>query len=109
MNLLNVRFAIKTGGNNNAVIPHEMLSDLMVKVAPEIHRRMGHSIAFIDKVEIHSGQVTSDPPEAAGRNSDEPESTKPQKYALIALGSLLGIVCLVAIVIIILYRGKTKR
>ena len=110
MNLLNVRFAIKKPGESgNAVIPHEMLSDLMVKVAPEIQRRMGHGIAFIDKVEIHSGQVISAPPKAAGRNSNEPDSTTTHKYALIALGSLLGIMCLVAIVIIILYRRKTKR
>ncbi|KAL9954260.1 hypothetical protein ACROYT_G041775 [Oculina patagonica] len=110
MSLLNVRFAVTTpeeSGNN--VIPHEILSNLMVKVAPEIHRRLGHGVAYIDRVEIHSGQVPSVPPEASGRNSDEPDSVTSHKYALIVLGVLLGVVCLVAIVIIVLYRRKTKR
>ncbi|KAL9954251.1 hypothetical protein ACROYT_G041766 [Oculina patagonica] len=110
MSLLNVRFAVKTpeeSGNN--VIPHEILNKLMVKVAPEIHQRLGHGVAYIDRVEIHSGQISSVPPEASGRNSDEPDSVTSHKYALIAVGVLLGVVCLVAIVVIVLYRRKTKR
>ncbi|KAL9954255.1 hypothetical protein ACROYT_G041770 [Oculina patagonica] len=110
MSLLNVRFAVKTpeeSGNN--VIPHEILNELMVKVAPEIHQRLGHGVAYIDRVEIHSGQISSVPPEASGRNSDEPDSVTSHKYALIAVGVLLGVVCLVTIVVIVLYRRKTKR
>ena len=105
-----MRFAVKTpeeSGNN--VIPHEILSKLMVKVAPEIQQQMGHDVAYIDRMEIHSGQVASVPPGASGRTSDERDSGTPHKFALIALGALLGIVCLVAIVIIVLYRRKTKR
>lgn len=110
MSLLNVRLAVKTPDESgNDVIPHEILSSLMVKVAPEIHRRIGHGVAFIDRVEIGSGQVASVPPEVSGRNSDEPDSVTSHKYALIALGVLLGVVCLVAIIIIVLYRRKMKR
>ena len=105
-----MRFAVRTlEENGNTVISHEILSNLMVKVAPEIHQRMGHGVVYIDRVEVNSGQVASVPPEASGRNSDEPDSATPHKYALIALGVLLGVVCLVAIVIIVLYRRKTKR
>ncbi|KAL9954258.1 hypothetical protein ACROYT_G041773 [Oculina patagonica] len=110
MSLLNVRFAVKTPEeSDNNVIPHAVLSKLMVKVAPEIHQRLGHGVAYIDRVEIHSGQVHSVPPEVSGRNSDEPDSVTSHKYALIVLGVLLGVVCLVAIVILVLYRRKTKR
>ena len=83
----------------------------MVDVAPEIHRRMGHDVVFIEMADVGSGQASSAPPEASGRNSDEPDSGTPHKYALIVLGILLGVVCLVAIIIIVVvfYRRKTKR
>jgi len=111
MTLLNVRLAVKTpDGSGNDVIPHDFLSALMVNVAPEIHRKMGHGVVFIDRVEVGSSQAASAPPEAAaGRNSDEPDSGTPHKYALIALSVLLGVVCLVAIIVIVFYRRKTKR
>ena len=107
---MNIRVAVKTPDQSgNDVIPHDILSALMVNVAPEIHRRMRYGVVFIDRVEVGSSQASSAPPEAAGRNSDEPDSGTPHKYALIALGVLIGVVCLVAIIIIVLYRRKTKR
>jgi len=110
MTLLNVRLAVKTpDGSGNDVIPHDFLSALMVNVAPEIHQRMGHGVVFIDRVEVGSSQASPAPPEAAGRNSDEPDSGTPHKYALISLSVLLGVVCLVAIIVIVFYRRKTKR
>ena len=110
MSLLNVRLAIKTPDESgNDVIPREILSALMVNVAPEIHRRIGHGVVFIDQVDVGSGQAASVSPEASGRNSDEPDSATPHKYALIVLGALLGVVCLVAIIIIVLYFRKRKR
>ena len=82
----------------------------MVDVAPGIHRRMAHSDAFIERVDVGSGQPSSTPPEASGRNSDEPDLGTPHKCALIVLGVLLGVVCLVAIIIIVvIYRKKSKR
>ena len=109
--LLNVRLAVKTPDESgNDVIPREILSSLMVEVAPEIDRRMGHGVVFIERVDVGSAQASSAPPEASGRNSDEPDSGTPHKYALIVLGVLLGVVCLVAIIIIIVvYRRKSKR
>ena len=110
MSLLNVRLAVKTPNENGSdVIPHDILSALMVNVAPEIHRQMGRGVVFIDRVEVGSSQASSAPPEAIGRNSDEPDSGTPHKDALIALGVLLGVVCLVAIIIFVFYRRKTKR
>ncbi len=104
--LLNLRLAIKSG---NKVILHGVLNRVLFEVAPEIDRRLGHGVAYIDGTEFDSGQVPSVPPEASGRNSDEPDSVTSHKYALIVLGVLLGVVCLVAIVIIVLYRRKIKR
>ena len=101
--LLNVRLAVKNYSN---VIPHGVLNHLLFEVAPEIQSQMGHDVAYIDRVEFVSGQVASVPPEASGHNSDELDSATPHKYALVALGVLLGIVCLVFIVIIVL---KIKR
>ena len=111
MSLLNVRLAVRIpDGSGNDVIPHEILSTLMVDVAPEIRRRMGHGVVFIERVDVESGQASSAPPEASGRNSDEPDSGTPHKYVLIVLGVLLGVVCLVAIIIIVVFcRRKTKR
>ena len=102
--LLNVRLAVKS---YNKVIPRGVLNHLLFEVAPEIQSQMGHDIAYIDRVEFVSGQVASVPPKAS--NSDEPDSATSHKYALIALGVLLGIVCLVAMVIIVLYYQKIKR
>jgi len=110
MTLLNVRLAVKTpDGSGNDVIPHDFLSALIVNMAPEIHQRTGHGVVFIDRVEVGSSQASPAPPEAAGRNPDEPDSGTPHKYALIALSVLLGVVCLVAIIVIVFYRRKTKR
>ena len=92
-------------GANNSIIPREIVSQLLTKVAPEIHRRMGHSIAFIDQTKISSA-----PPDASGRNSDESGNySSSHKAALIALGVVLGVVCLVAIIVIAWYRRKKKR
>ena len=45
--LLNVRLAVKMpGDNNNTVISREGLHRLLVKVAPGIHRRLGHEVAY---------------------------------------------------------------
>ena len=110
MDLLNVRLAVEIPNERgNGVIPHDILSALMVNVASEIHRRIGHGVVFIDRVEVESGQASSAPPEASGRKSDETDSVTPHKYALIVLGVLLGVVCLVAIIIIVLYFRKKKR
>ena len=111
MRLLNVKQGDKTPNkSSNDVIPHEILSALMVDVAPGIHRRVGHGVVFIERVDVGSGQPSSSPPEASGRNSDEPDSVTPHKYALIVLCVLLGVVCLVAIIIIVVfYRRKDKR
>ena len=97
--------------SSNDVIPHEILSALMVDVAPGNHRRMGHGVVFIERVDVGSGQPSSSPPEASGRNSDEPDSVTPHKYALIVLCVLLlGVVCLVAIIIIVfLLSSENKR
>ena len=88
--------------SNDDVIPRESLSQLLVKVAPEIQQQMGHGVVYIDRADVHSGRI-------AGRNSDEPRSVTSHKYALIALGAVLGVVTLVAIVMIVLYFRKTKR
>ncbi|KAJ7374474.1 Neurotrypsin [Desmophyllum pertusum] len=88
MSLLNVTLAVKMpDDSSNTVIPHDILSQLIMKVAPEVHRRLGHGIAYIDRVEV----VASATPEASGRNADEPHSTTVNKYALIVLGVLLGL------------------
>lgn len=97
------------GDSTNTVIPRETLSPLLVKVAPEIPQRLGHGVAYIDRAQVYSGPVTSVAPKAAGRESDEPKSAKSHKYALIALGVVLGVVSLVAIIMIVLYFRKTKR
>ena len=103
--LLNVRLVVKMPqGANNSIIPRGIVSQLLTKVAPEIHRRMGHSIAFIDQTKI-----TSAPPDASGRNRESGNSSSSHKAALIALGVVLGVVCLVAIIVIALYRRKKKR
>ncbi|KAL9954247.1 hypothetical protein ACROYT_G041758 [Oculina patagonica] len=104
--LLNLRLAIKS---DNKVIPHGVLNHLLFEVAPEIKRLLGHGVVYIGRMEFDSGQAASVPPKASGRNSDEPDSVTSHKYALIALGVLLGVVCLVAIVIIVFYRRKIKR
>ena len=103
--LINVRLAVKS---MNKVIPKEILHHLVLEVAPEIHRRLGHGIAYIDLMEVDSNQAPSVKPKASGRNSDEPDSVTSYKSAVIALGVLLGVVCLVAI-IIVMYFQKTKR
>ncbi|KAJ7374476.1 hypothetical protein OS493_007583 [Desmophyllum pertusum] len=106
MSLLNVRLAVKTpDDSSNTVIPRDILSQLIMKVAPEVHRRLGHGIAYIDRVEV----VVSATPEASGRDSEKPHSATVNKYALVVLGVLLGVVCLIAIIVIVLYRRKTKR
>ena len=106
--LMNVRLAM---WSNNKVIPKEILHHLMLEVAPEIYRRIGHGIAYIDLVEVDSNQAASVSPKASGRNSDEPHSVTSYKSALIVLGVLLGVGCLVVIIIIVvvLYFRKTKR
>ena len=102
--LMNVRLAVKS---NNKVIPKKSLQHLVLEVAPEIHRRTGHGIAYINRMEVDSNQAPSVSPKASSRNSDEPDS---YKGALIALGVLLGVVCLVVIIIVIvLYIRKTKQ
>ena len=103
--LINVRLAVK---NKNKVIPKEILHHLVFEVAPEIHRRLGHGIAYIDRIEIDSKQAPSVSAKASGRNSDEPDSVTSYKSALIGLGVLLGVVCLVAIIIAMYFR-KRKR
>ena len=92
----------------NKVIPKEILHHLVLEVAPEIHRRLGHGIAYIDQMEVDSNQAPSVSPIASGCNSDEPDSVTSYKSAVIALGVLLGFVCLVAIMIV-MYFQKTKR
>jgi len=105
--LMNVRLAVKS---NNKVIPKKSLQHLVLEVAPEIHRRTGHGIAYINRMEVDSNQAPSVSPKASSRNSDEPDSVTSYKGALIALGVLLGVVCLVAIIIVIvLYIRKTKQ
>jgi len=104
MELLNVRLVVKIPGDtNNTIIPHESLSQLLGQVAPEIQQEMGHSVAFIDQTEI-----TPVPPDASGRNSDESKSTTSRKSLLIALGVVLGVVFLVAIIVIVWYRRKKR-
>ena len=80
------------------------MSQLFAKVAPEIRRQMGHSVTYIDQTEI-----TSVPPDASGRDSDEPKNSSSHKLALVVLGAALGVVCLGAIVVIVWYRRKKKR
>ena len=103
--LINVRLAVKS---KTKVIPKEILHHLVLEAAPEIHRRLGHDIAYIDRMEVDSNQPPSVLPRASDRNSDEPDSVTSYKSALVALGVLLGVVCLVAIVIV-MYFQKTKR
>lgn len=103
--LINVRLAVKS---KNKVIPKEILHHLVFEVAPEIHRRLGHGIDYIDRMEVDSNQAPSVSPKASGRNSDEPDSVTSYKSALIALGVVLGVVCLVAIIIVMYFR-KRKR
>jgi len=105
MELLNVTLVVKIPGDtNNTIIPHESLSQLLGQVAPEIHRELGHRMAFTDQTEI-----TPVPPDASGRNSDESKSTTSRKSLLIALGVVLGVVFLVAIIVIVWYRRKKRR
>ena len=105
--LINVRLAVKS---DNKVLSKKILQHLVLEMAPEIHRRIRHGIAYIDRMEVDSNQVPSVSPKASGRNSDEPDSVTSYKSALIVLGVLLGVVCLVAIIIVIvLYFRKTKR
>ena len=105
MELLNVRLVIKIPAEaNNSLIPREILSQLLAKVAPEIARQTGHSVAYIDQMEL--GSVA---PDASGRNSDEPKPATSRKLALIALGAVLGVVFLAGIIIIAWYRRKKKR
>ena len=105
--LMNVRLAVRS---NNKVIPKKILQHLVLEVAPEVHRRIGHGIAYIDRMEVDSNQAPSVSPKASGRNSDERNSVTSYKSALIALGVVLGVVCLAAIIIVIvLYIRKTKR
>lgn len=104
--LVNVRLAVKS---NSEVIPKEILYHLVLEVAPEIQRRMGHGIAYIDRIEVDANQAPSASPKASARNSDEPDSVTSYKSALVALGALLGVACLVATIIIVLYFRKMKR
>lgn len=111
--LLNVRLAVKMpGDNNNTVILREGLHRLLVKVAPGIHRRLGHEVAYIDKTDVHSASISSVQPltaPAVGRESNGREFSTSHSSALIALGVALGIVSLIAIIMIILYYRKVKR
>lgn len=111
--LLNVRLAVKMpGDNNNTVISREGLHRLLVKVAPGIHRRLGHEVAYIDKTDVHSAPISSVQPltaPAVGRESNGREFSTSHSSALIALGVALGIVSLIAIIMIILYYRKVKR
>ena len=110
MRLLNVRLAVKTPDKSGSDVSHiEILSALMVGVAPGIHRRMRYGVVFIKRVDVGSGQPSSYQPKASGRNSDEPDTGTSQKYALIVLGVLLGVVCLVAIIIVVLFYRRKKE
>ena len=103
--LLNVRLVVKIPGDtNNTIIPHESLGQLLGEVAPEIQQELGHSVAFIDQTEI-----TSVPPDASGRNSDESKSASSRKSLLIALGAVLGVALLVATIVIVWYRRRKRR
>jgi len=105
--LVSVRLAVKS---ENKVIPKTILQHLVLEVAPEVHRRMGRSIAYIDQMEVDSNQAPSVSPKASGRISDERDSVTSYKSALIVLGVLLGVVCLLAIIIVIVVCiRKTKR
>lgn len=105
MELLNVRLVVKIPEYaDNSLIPREILSQLLTKVAPEIGRQMGHSVAYIDQIELASVS-----PDASGRNSDKPKPGTLRKSALIALGAVLGVVFLAGIVMIAWYRRKKKR
>lgn len=105
--LLNVRLAVRS---NNEVIPKEILRPLVLEVAPELHRRLGHDIAYIDRMEVDLNQATSVSPQELGRNSDKSDLLTSYKHALIVLGVLLGVVFLVAIVtIVVLYFRKKRR
>ena len=54
MRLLNVRLAVKTPDESgNDVIPHDILGALMVDVAPEIYRRMGHGDVAVGSGQLH--------------------------------------------------------
>ena len=100
------------GDNNNTVISREGLHRLLVKVAPGIHRRLGHEVAYIDKTDVHSAPISSVQPltaPAVGRESNGSEFSTSHSSALIALGVALGIVSLIAIIMIILYYRKVKR
>lgn len=100
------------GDNNNTVISREGLHRLLVKVAPGIHRRLGHEVAYIDKTDVHSASISSVQPltaPAVGRESNGREFSMSHSSALIALGVALGIVSLIAIIMIILYYRKVKR
>ena len=97
MELLNVRLVVKIPGDtNNNTIPREILRQLLGKVAPEIHRQLGHSVAYIDQTEI-----TPVPPDASGRNSDQSKSASSRNSLLIAVGVVLGVVFLFAIIVIV--------
>lgn len=105
--LLNVRLAVRS---NNEVIPKEILRPLVLEVAPELHRRLGHDIAYIDRMEVDLNQATSVSPQELGRNSDKPDLLTSYEHALIVVGVLLGVVFLVAIVtIVVLYFRKKRR
>lgn len=105
MELLNVRLVVKIPEYaDNSLIPREILSHLLTKVAPEIGRQMGHSVAYIDQIELASVS-----PDASGRNSDKPKPGTSRKSALIALGAVLGVVFLAGTVMIAWYRRKKKR
>lgn len=100
--LLNVLLVVKRPQDaSNDLISRETLSQLLVTVAPEIQRQMGHRVAYIDDTEI-----TSVSPDASGRKSGKPKSLLLHRSALIALGAALAVVLLVAVIMIVWYHRK---
>lgn len=103
--LLNVLLVVKRPQDaSNDLISRETLSQLLVTVAPEIQRQMGHRVAYIDDTEI-----TSVSPDASGRKSGKPKSLLLHRSALIALGAALAVVLLVAVIMIVWYHRKKNR
>ena len=99
-----MRLVVKIPGDtNNNTIPREILRQLLGKVAPEIHRQLGHSVAYIDQTVI-----TPVPLDASGRNSDESKSASSGNSLLIAVGVVLGVVFLFAMIVIVWYRRKRE-
>ena len=108
--LLNVRLALRNpGSKENELVAHGLLIALLGNVSSQIRLQLGHRVLYIDKKEVDSCQVNQVPPKKAGRRADEPASDGKHRSALIALGVILGAVCLLAIVAVIVYTRKRNR